>query len=317
MQLRAFTQKSASAAILLLVVILITTAIRSRINLFDIEVANSIFPERIISLTAAMVLLLFGGIVEGKIFPRSGLNKSYSTLPIPIYGLVATGVFVAPNILSTAVVSLCFALAIYLLLRSLHSAEEKDSIFFASFLFGSMVLIYPPCIVFIGVLIASIFILTLSFRQIVIIIVGFLLPIFGASYYMWYIGEEFLTIGNNIIEALFIPQMGSFEQLPYMGIVLMCAIVTLLIGGMIYSFIRPDKMFMLVQVRRALLFFVLILFVTLTMLLFPACDLTFFALLAVPVSILLSFVLGILPNTQSTIAYWLLLLIFVLHLFWA
>ena len=76
MQLRAFTQKSASAAILLLVVILITTAIRSRINLFDIEVANSIFPERIISLTAAMVLLLFGGIVEGKIFPRSGLNKS-------------------------------------------------------------------------------------------------------------------------------------------------------------------------------------------------------------------------------------------------
>lgn len=315
MQLRALTQKSASAAILLLVVILITTAIRSHLNPFDIEVANSIFPERTISLATAMVLFLFGGIIEGKIFPRSGLNKSYSTLPIPIYGLLATGIFVAPHILSTAVVSLCFALAIHLLLRSLHCADEKDSIFFASFLFGSMVLIYPPCIVFVGILTAAIFILALSFRQVVIIIVGYLLPLFGASYYMWYIGEEILTIGNNILEALFIPQMGTFEQLPYMGIVMMCAIVALFIGGMVYSFIHPDKIFMLARVRRALLFFVLILLVTLTMLLFPACDLTFFALLAVPASILLSFVLGILPNTQSTIAYWVLLIIFVSHLF--
>ena len=315
MQLRAVTQKSALAAIMLLVVILITTAIRSRINPFELELANSAFYERTISLVMAMFLFFCTGIVEGKIFPRSGLNKSYSTLPIPLYGVLATGIFVAPNTLTAAAVSFCFALAIYLLLRSLHNAGEKDSLFFASFLCGGMVLLYPPCIVFIGILIPAIFLLTLSLRQIIIVIIGYLLPLFGASYYMWYRGDNFWMMSQNIANALFTPQMESVEQLPYAGIVLVCAAATLLIGGLIFSIIRPDKMFGLARVKRALSLFVWILLVTLTILAFPSCDLTLLAIVAVPASILLSFVLGILPSTQSTIAYWVLLLIFVVHLF--
>lgn len=315
MQLRTLTQKSALAAILLLVVTLVAAALRSRLNPFDIEVANSAYPERTISLVIAMILLFCGGFIEGKMLPRSGLNKGYNTLPIPLYGFLASGIFVAPHILSTATTSLCFALAIYLLLRSLHSADEKDSLFFASLLFGFMVLLYPPCIVFVAILIPAIFLLALSLRQIIIVIVGYLLPLFGASYYMWYIGDDFWAIGRNITEALTSPGMEAIDQLPYVGITLICSVAALLIGGLIYSFIRPDKMFMLTRVRRSLSLFIWILLVTSTIALFPACDLTIFALLAVPAAILLSFVLGILPNNQSAIAYWLLLLIFTIHLF--
>ncbi len=315
MQLRAFTQKSALAAIMLLVVILIATAIRSQVNPFDLELANSIYSERTISIVVATILLFFVGIIAGKIFPRSGLNKGYSTLPIPIFGLLASGIFVAPHALSTAVVSLCFALAIYLMLRSLHSAGEKDSLFFAALLFGFMVLLYPPCIVFVGILIPAIFLLALSPRQIVVIAVGYLLPLFCASYYMWYIGDDFWSMSRNIADALLTSRMGAVEHFPYAGVVMICAVAALLIGGLVFSVIRPDKMFMLARVRRALSLFVWIMLVTLTILAFPACDLTLVALLAVPVSILLSFVLGILPTTQSTIAYWVLLLIFVVHLF--
>ena len=315
MQLRAFTQKSALAAIMLLVVILVATAIRSQVNPYELEVANSAYSERTISIVIATFLLFCVGIITGKIFPRSGLNKSYSTLPIPIYGILASGIFVAPHSLSTAVVSLCFALAIYLLLRSLHSAGEKDSLFFAALLFGFMVLLYPPCIVFIGILIPAIFLLALSPRQIVVIAVGYLLPIFCASYYMWYIGDDFWTLSRNIADALLAPRMGAIEQIPYTGVVMICAITSLLIGGLAFSLIRPDKMFMLARVRRALSLFAWIMLITLTIIAFPACDLTLLALLAVPASILLSFILGILPTTQSTIAYWVLLLIFVVHLF--
>ena len=315
MQLRAVTQKSALAAIMLLVVILITTAIRSRINPFELELANSAVYERTISLVIAMVLFFCTGIIVGKILPRSGLNKGFNTLPIPLYGVLATGIFVAPNTLITAIVSFCFALAIYLLLRSLHSAGEKDSLFFASFLCGGIVLLYPPCIVFIGVLIPAIFLLALSFRQIIIVIIGYLLPLFGASYYMWYRGDNFWMMSQNIADALFTPQMEGVEQLPYAGIALVCAAAALLIGGLIFSIIRPDKMFGLARVKRALSLFVWILLVTLTILIFPSCDLSLLAIVAVPASILLSFVLGVLPSTQSTIAYWVLLLIFVVHLF--
>ncbi len=315
MQLRIFSQKSALAAIMLLVVILIATALRSHLHPFDIEMANSPFLERPISLVAAVFLLLCGGIVVGKIFPRSGLSKGYSTLSIPIYGIIVSGIFVAPHILSTAAVSLCVALAINLLLRSLYSAGEKDSLFFSSLLFGATILLYPPCIVYIGVLIPAIFILALSLRQIVILLVGYLLPLFAASYYMWYIGDDFGALGRNIIEALFTQQMGTIEHLPYMGMAMVAAIVALLVAGMVYSIIRPDKMFMLARVKRALSLFVWILATTLAMTIFPACDLTLLALLAVPMSILLNFVLGILPQNQSAIAYWGLLLIFVIHLF--
>lgn len=315
MQLRAFTQKSALAAIMLLVVILIATAIRSQVNPFELEIANSAYFERTISIIIATFTLFCVGIITGKIFPRSGLNKSYSTLPIPIYGILASGIFISPHTLSTAVVSLCFALAIYLLLRSLHSAGEKDSLFFASLLLGFMVLLYPPCIVFIGILIPAIFLLAISPRQIIVVVAGYLLPVFCASYYMWYIGDDFWALGRNIAEYLLTPRMGVIEQIPYMGVVMICAVTALLIGGLIFSIIRPDKMFMLARVRRALSLFVWILLTTLAILAFPACDLTLLALLAVPVSILLSFVLGILPTTQSTIAYWVLLLIFTIHLF--
>ena len=166
-----------------------------------------------------------------------------------------------------------------------------------------------------SILIPAIFLLSLSPRQIVVIAVGYLLPIFCASYYMWYIGDDFWAIGRNITEALTSPGMEAIDQLPYVGITLICSVAALLIGGLIYSFIRPDKMFMLTRVRRSLSLFIWILLVTSTIALFPACDLTIFALLAVPAAILLSFVLGILPNNQSAIAYWLLLLIFTIHLF--
>jgi hypothetical protein len=315
MQLRAITQKSALAAIMLLVVILIAAAIRSRLNPFELELANSAFLERTISLVTAMFLLFCVGIIEGKMFPRSGLNKGYCTLPIPLYGILSIGIFVAPNTLAAATASLCFALAIYLLLRSLHSAGEKDSLLFASLLLGGSILIYPPCVVFIGILIPAIFMLALSFRQIIIILVGYLLPLFGASYYMWYQGDSFWSMAHNIADSLLTPQMGGVEQLPYMGIIMICAIIALLVGGLIFSIIRPDKIFMLARVKRTLSLFVWILLVTLTMLIFPSCDLTLLALIAVPASILLSFVLGILPATLSTIAYWVILLLFAVHLF--
>ena len=152
MHLTVITRKSALAAILLLVVILVATALRSRLAPFGVELADSEYHERVISLVLAMLLLFGVGIVEGRIFPRSGLNKGYCAMPIAIYGVLSCGIFVAPNLLPVAVVSLCFAVAIYLLLRSLHSAGEKDSVFFASLLLGATTLLYPPAVVLVGVI---------------------------------------------------------------------------------------------------------------------------------------------------------------------
>lgn len=315
MQLNAITRKSALMAILLLVIIFVTATVRYVVAPFEMELSDCEYRERIISIVLAVFLFLCCGIVEGKMLPRSGLSSGYCTLPMPLYGLLACGVFVAPDMLVTAATSLCFAVALHLLLRSLHSADEKDSVFFAAILLGVTVLLYPPCIVLAGVIPLAVLILALSLRQLSLMVVGYLLPLFGAFYAMWYRGDNFLQFGYNFVEALVAPQMGDVTNIPYLSILLTVAVATVLIWGGVYAVVRPDKMFMLSRVRRALHLFLWVSFLSMTMLLLPSCNLSVCAIIAVPVTILLSFVLSLLPNNHSTIAYWVLLALFVLHLF--
>lgn len=315
MQLSAITRKSALSAILLLVAILLAAALRARLAPFGVELSDSAYPDRLFSFVLAMVLFLCGGFVEGKMLPRSGLSKSYCTLPIPLYGVLVCGVVLSPDTLLAAAVSFCFAVAIYLLLRSLHSAGEKDSVFFASILLGVMVLLYPPSIVLVAVIPLSVFIMALSLRQALIMVVGYALPLLTASYAVWYGGDDMLQFGRNLISALSIQGMGEIVQIPYLSITIIVAVAAILVWGAVYVVLRPDKRFMMVRVRRSLNLFVWILLLTLSMLFLSSCDLIVVAIIAVPLTILLSFVLDAMPNNQSTIAYWVLLALFVLHLF--
>lgn len=315
MQLNAITGKSALMAILLLVAILLAAAVRYVLAPYEVELADSEFRGRTISFILAMFLFLCCGIIEGKILPRSGLSKGYCTLPIPLYGVLACGLFVAPDTLSAAAASLCFAEALYLLLRSLHSAGEKDSVFFASMLLGAMVLLLPPSIVLVATIPIAIFTLALSLRQALLMIASYTLPLLGASYIVWYKGGAILDFWQNLYSALMLPQMTDIATIPYLSVVFVAVVVLVLLWGTVYAVVRPDKMFMLSRVRRALYLFLWVSLLSLTMLFLPARNLSVCAVVAVPVAILLSFVLGILPNNHATIAYWAMLLLFVLHLF--
>ena len=145
--------------------------------------------------------------------------------------------------------------------------------------------------------------------------VGYLLPLFVASYVMWYRGDDFWQFGRNLVETLATPQMGEVVNLPYVSIVCVVAVIAVLIWGGIYAIVRPDKMFLLARVRRALYIFLWVAFLSMAMLLLPSCSLSACAIIAVPVAILLSFVLSVLPNNHSTLAYWMLLILFIIHLF--
>ena len=315
MQLNVITRKSAVMAILLLVAVAVAAVVRYTQAPFEMELADSVSHGGALSMVLATLLLIYCGIVEGKMFGRSGLGSAYSTLPMPIYGLLACGVFVAPNLLTAVAASLSFAVALFLLLRSLHNADEKDSVFFASILLGATALFYPPCVVLVAVLPIAIFTLALSLRQSMIMLVGYVLPFLVASYVAWYGGEPILQLGQNLADSLLVTQMAAIETLPYAAIALVASVLVVLLWGAIYSIVRPNKAFVLTRVRRALHLFLWVFLLSLAMLLIPACDLSACAIIAVPATILLSHVLGILPNNHSAIAYWTLLALFAAHLF--
>lgn len=315
MHLNPITRKSAVAALLLLVVIFVATNIRRAVAPFGVEIADYGMLSSAWGIVAAVALFIAGGFVVGKIQPRSGLMSGYTTLSIPLYALLSCGIFVASNVLSAAAVSLCFAIAIFLLLRSLHAAEEKDSVFFAAALLSVMALIYPPSIVLFGLIPIALFALALSMRQLILMLVGYLFPILTASYVSWYAGNEFWSIVKDLTTNLVSPHMMQVSHFPYVAVAMLVAVVVILIFGAFYGVSHRDRMSRLARTRRALHLFILITLLALTMFLFPSCDITLLAIVAVPLAVLLSYVFDLLPNNYSTIAYWVLLALFVLHLF--
>jgi hypothetical protein len=302
-------------AILLLVVVVVASVVRYAYAPFELELADGAYRGGGLSTLFAAALLIYCGFIAGKMFSRSGLSATYSTLSMPIYGVLACGVFVAPNLLDAAAASLCFEVALFLLLRSLHRADEKDSVFFASMLLGVAALLYPPCIILVAVLPIAIFTLALSLRQSLIMIVGYLLPLLVASYVVWYGGESILHFGQTLVASLLEPQSLAVTSVPYLAIAIVASIVAILLWGVVYSVVCPSKAFTLTRVRRALHLFLWIFVLSLAMPLVPSCDLSACAIIAVPATMLLSYVLGVLPNNHSTIAYWVLLALFATHLF--
>lgn len=315
MQLNAITRKSAPMAMLLLVVMLVITIVRARLTPFDVELAESEYREGVFTTIISIFLLIFGGFVLGKMFIRSGLSKSYCALPMPIYGILTCGLLVSPNLLIMASTSLSVAMAIFLLMRSLHSAGEKDSVFFAALLLGIAAIIYPPSLLLAAIIPLAVLILALSLRQAVLMIIGYLLPLLSASYLLWYQGDSFIAFGENLLMAIITPRMEFPEQLPYLAIVMGVGVVAIMLWSGVYSLIRPDKIFVLTRVRRSLLLFIWLFVLSAATLFLPGSSLVSLSIISIPATILLSFSLSLLPNNQSTIAYWLLLLMVALHIF--
>ena len=315
MQLNAISRNSTIMATILLAVIVVAAVLRYWFAPFSVEIADSAAHEKAWLVVVSVFLYLLNALLQGKILQRSGLANSQCTLPIPIYGLLACGIYMAPDMAASSIASLCFAAAIYLLLRSLQSIEETDSVFFASILLGATALLYPPCLVLAAVIPIAMVTLALSPRQILLMIVGYATPLFAASYIVWYRGGGFFDVCDRVFSSLALPQMLAIEGKPYVAITLVAFVAVLTLWGVIRSFVRPTKALVLMRVRRAFYFFLLVTLAVSTIVLIPACDLTACAIIAVPLVILLSFVLDTLPNALSTIAYWTMLILFFVHLF--
>lgn len=315
MQLNAISRKSAIMAMALLLVMLFAAVVRYWFAPFQMELADSEVRGSFLFVVIALIAYFCSAFIQGKMLLRSELVGSYTTLSMPISALLACGIFVAPNMIEASVASLCFTVALYLLMRSLHAIEEKDSVFFASILLGIMPLLYSPSVVLIAVIPIAIFLLALSLRQSLLMIIGYIVPFFVASYIGWYSGNGFFDMGAQLFSSFITPQMTAIEQVPYVAIVMASLILLLLIWGVIYAAVRPTKTFALTRVRRALYFFLLVLLASLTIIFVPGCNLSVCAIIAAPATILLGFVLDVLPNNASTISYWVLLALFVVHLF--
>ena len=314
MRFDAITRKSGFMAILLAIIIVVATILRASLAPFDMEIAEVPFRERVFSKIVAGILFIITSIIVGRLFLQLGLSKSYCTLPIPIYCAMACGVALSPHTLSAASLALLFTYGIYLITKSATSNNEMNSLLLGSMFLGALPLIYPPCVVLVAIIPMVILLYTLSLRQSVVMVIGWLLPLLFASYAMWYGGSSFLLLASNIVESITTNSSADIATPPYGAIAIGIVAVAIIVWGIVYSTYKRNSSLPLVRIRKNIHLFIAIAALMVGMLLLPGGGLRALPLMALPLTILLSFSLSITPMRDSTLAYWLLLLITFIHL---
>ena len=190
-----------------------------------------------------------------------------------------------------------------------------NRLFLGAFLLGVLPLIEPSCILLAAIILVVALFFTISFRKIVAMVAGWVLPIAAASYVMWYRGDSIFALAVNMWQDITTSTYATIAHIPYGAIILAVTALAILGWGFIYLTVKRSEALILVRIRRQLRFFAATSIIALAMLLLPDRSLTTAAIVASPLAILLSFILSATPTNSSTIAYWTLLAITVVHLF--
>lgn len=312
MRFDAITRKSGVLAISLTVILVAISFVRASLNPYTIELAEGPLADSVISKIVAALLFLASAIITGRLYTNTKLCKSYCTLPIPIYSILACGIAISPHSLASAAVAIIFALALALILLAIERDDDVTKLFVGAILLGVLPLIAAETILLGATIIFAVLLFALSPRQLLTMIVGWVLPLFTTSYIMWYRGDKFIAVAQKMWNAL--GSSGNFDavKIPYGTFALLAVILTVVIWGLIR---KNRNALVQTRVRRQFWFFVLVAITSLAMFALPNYSLIPLSVLAMPLSIMLSFLLSETSTTGSTIAYWVLLAATVVHLF--
>jgi hypothetical protein len=116
---------------------------------------------------------------------------SRNYLPAQIFLVGAIGIVISGEALAALTATLLFSLACRQFIFSLHKEYRFAEVFHAGFFMGIIPLLYAPAAVFaLPVTIAALYIFRRSVREIVVSLVGFMLPILAAGFIYWAGGAQ-------------------------------------------------------------------------------------------------------------------------------
>ena len=206
-------------------------------------------------------------------------------LPIPLYAVVACGIFSGGNYLTAFAASMLLALAAKNYCRSYCNGYGFDAIFRASLYLGLLPLVYAPATPLVLILPLAILLFRRTFREVVVAAAGLILPVLTACYVSWGAGEEFTAPVTALADAVVsgVP-LWIFTALPLPSLVMLCIIAALALTALF--FFLSDIYAAGTKPRFILIFNIGILAMTLALLCTPSVTPEAFTLTAVPAALL-------------------------------
>ena len=234
---------------------------------------------------AAGFMILFTGMCTGRIAIRYNLYGVSTCLPIPLYAVVACGIFSGGNYLTAFAASMLLALAAKNYCRSYCNGYGFDAIFRASLYLGLLPLVYAPATPLVLILPLAILLFKRTFREAVVAAAGLILLHLTACYVSWGMGDEFTAPVMTLADALVsgVP-LWIFKGLPLPSLVMLCVIAALALTALL--FFLSDIYAAGTKPRFILIFNTGILAMTLALLCTPSVTPEAFTLTAVPAALL-------------------------------
>lgn len=234
---------------------------------------------------AAGFMILFTGMCTGRIAIRYNLYGVSTCLPIPLYAIIACGIFSGGNYLTAFAASMLLALATKNYCRSYCNGYGFDAIFRASLYLGLLPLVYAPATPLVLILPLAILLFRRTFREAVVAVAGLILPILTACYVSWGAGGEFtapvMTLADTVVSGV---PLWIFTGLPLPSLIMLCAIAALALTALF--FFLADIYAAGTKPRFILIFNIGILAMTLALLCTPSVTPEAFTLPAVPAALL-------------------------------
>ncbi|WP_295938399.1 hypothetical protein [uncultured Alistipes sp.] len=230
--------------------------------------------------------ILFTGMCIGRIGIRYNLYTVSSCLPIPLYAVIACGIFIGEYYLMAFTASMLFALAIKNYCRSFCSGYGFDASFRASFYLGLLPLVYAPSMPLVLIMPLALLLFQRTLREVVVSTAGLLLPVLTACYVSW-------GMGNGFTEPLFAlynatiagSPLQLFSNIPMPSLAMLAGVVLLSLTAVF--FFLTDFYAAGTKSRFILIFIIGVLTLTLALLFCPAATPEVFSLLAVPAATLI------------------------------
>lgn len=237
-----------------------------------------------------------------------------TTITIPIYGIVACGIFVAHNSLAAAVASLLFAIAMRSYFNSFRDGYGFSPIFFGSMCLGAVPLLYAPAALLLSLLPLAIVIFKRSAREALVAVAGVALAPLTVCYIHWGTGGDFTEPVMQSIDALTATSGYRFFGSVAAGSAALAGyLLAMVIGAAMFC--QANVYSMNSRARYITVFNICSFVVAVATLAMPSSTPAALGLVAVPTAMTVPAMLVQIRSGAANILYAVLCILFVLHLF--
>lgn len=264
-------------------------------------------------IVSALVVVLIA-VSLGRMTSAFGLYHVRTTISIPLYVLVACGVFIAPD-------SLAVSLSAFFALRMMRRlcggyvrGTDLNYAFYAGMCAALAPMFYAPALVLVLMLPIAVLMFGFSWREIVVMTVGAVLPVAALCYVGWLCGGEFLLPIKEFIAAFtYSTNYTLWGTESVVALTLLGVVLFVVVCGVAAYF--GDKRSVAVRPRTIMAFHIVAFIISCVAFVVPSATAGVLMLVALPAAIIIPVALVRMRDGLCNLVIVALLVLAIIHFF--